>query len=134
MERDSKRMLQMFYMKNRKYIITASKIQNFIVMQMHYSKIFKKYHYCNMAQLRKEDIILREKIKLRLTELREKHGQNKTELSSKVEVDRQNFQAWEKHDIKRGPTIYSINRISKAFGISLKEFFDSDIFKTEKDA
>jgi DNA-binding XRE family transcriptional regulator len=124
-------MLQIFYMKNRKYIITASKIQNYIVMQMHYSKILKKYDYCIMGKLREEDIILREKIKLRLTELREKYGQNKTEVSSKVEVDRQNFQAWEKNDIKRGPTIYSINRISKAFGISLKEFFNSDIFKNE---
>lgn len=82
-----------------------------------------------MGKLRPEDIILRDQIKKRLKELREKASQNKSGLSSDIEVDRQNFQAWEKLNIDRGPSIYSINRICIAFRISLKEFFDSDIFE-----
>ena len=81
-----------------------------------------------MGKLRQEDIILRERIKLRLTELREKASQNKSNLSKDVEIDRQNFQAWEKLNIERGMSIYSISRVCKAFGITLKDFFDSDIF------
>lgn len=84
-----------------------------------------------MGKLRQEDIILRERIKLRLTELREKASQNKSNLSKDVEIDRQNFQAWEKLNIERGMSIYSISRVCKVFGITLKDFFDSDIF-TEK--
>ncbi len=82
-----------------------------------------------MGKLRPEDILLRDQIKKRLKELRENASQNKSGLSNNIEVDRQNFQAWEKLDITRGPSIYSVNRICKAFGITLKDFFDSDIFK-----
>lgn len=81
-----------------------------------------------MGKLRAEDIILRDQIKERLKELREKASQNKSGLANDIEVDRQNFQAWEKIDSTRGPSIYSISRICKAFGITLKDFFDSDAF------
>lgn len=81
-----------------------------------------------MGNLRPEDIILRDQIKLRLKELREEASQNKSNLSKDVEIDRQNFQAWEKLNIERGMSIYSINRVCKAFKITLKDFFDSDIF------
>jgi DNA-binding XRE family transcriptional regulator len=81
-----------------------------------------------MGNLRAEDIILRDQIKLRLRELRENKSQNKSNLAKDVEIDRQNFQAWEKLDIKRGMSIYSIGRVCNVLGITLKEFFDSDIF------
>lgn len=88
-----------------------------------------------MGNLRAEDIILRDQIKLRLKELREKSSQNKSNLSKDIEIDRQNFQSWEKLEIGRGMTIYSISRVCKALGITLKDFFDSDIFdNTKKDA
>lgn len=87
-----------------------------------------------MGKLRPEDILLREQIKKRITELRESIGQNKSGLSDKIEVDRQNFQPWEKLNISRGPSIYSINRICKAYNISIKDFFDSAIFKNSEDA
>ncbi|WP_159798925.1 helix-turn-helix transcriptional regulator [Flavobacterium sp. MK4S-17] len=82
-----------------------------------------------MATLRKEDEILRDNIKLRLKELRETHGKTKAGVSQNVDIDRQNFQAWEKLDTNRGMSIYSINRVCNALGITLKEFFDSPIFK-----
>jgi DNA-binding XRE family transcriptional regulator len=84
-----------------------------------------------MGNLRPEDIILRDQIKLRLKELREKASQNKSNLSKDVEIDRQNFQAWEKLDIKRGMSIYSIGRVCVALGITIKEFFDSDVFSSK---
>lgn len=81
-----------------------------------------------MATLREEDKIIREKIKLRLHELREFYGKTKADASGVIDVDRQNFQEWEKPNTNRGMTIYSINRICKSFGITLKDFFDSPIF------
>ena len=81
-----------------------------------------------MGNLRPEHIILRDQIKLRLKELREESSQNKSNLSKDVEIDRQNFQAWEKLEVGRGMSIYSIRRVCKALGITLKDFFDSAIF------
>lgn len=82
-----------------------------------------------MATLRKEDEILRDKIKLRLKELRELYGKSKAGVSQNVDIDRQNFQAWEKLNTNRGMSIYSINRVCHALDITLKDFFDSPIFK-----
>lgn len=81
-----------------------------------------------MAKLREEDELLKKKIKLRLIQLREDLGDSKSDISKSIEVDRQNFQPWENLKSDRGITIYSLNRICKAFGISLKEFFDDDLF------
>lgn len=81
-----------------------------------------------MAKLREEDEILKKNIKLRLIQLREGLGDSKSDISKDIEVDRQNFQPWENLKSDRGITIYSLNRICKAFGISLKEFFDDDLF------
>ncbi|MGQ2983114.1 helix-turn-helix domain-containing protein [Flavobacterium sp.] len=82
-----------------------------------------------MATLREEDEILRDKIRLRLIELREIHEQNKSALAKNIEVDRQNLQAWEKPNTNRGMTIYSINRVCASLGITIKDFFDSPHFK-----
>lgn len=82
-----------------------------------------------MAKLREEDEILKKKIKLRLLQLREKQGDSKSGISKNIDVDRQNFQPWENIKSQRGITIYSLNRICKAFGITLKDFFDDEIFK-----
>ncbi|TDN80370.1 hypothetical protein DET49_13211 [Salegentibacter sp. 24] len=82
-----------------------------------------------MAKLREEDEILKQKIKLRLLGLREKQGDSKSGISKNIDVDRQNFQPWENIKSKRGITIYSLNRICKALGITLKEFFDDELFR-----
>lgn len=82
-----------------------------------------------MAKLRPEDIILREKIKQRLASLREDKGGSKSDLSKNIDIDRQNFQPWEKKDADRGISIYSLNRVCKALGISLSDFFNDPIFE-----
>ena len=82
-----------------------------------------------MAKLREEDEILKQKIKLRLVQLREMQGDSKSSISKNIDVDRQNFQPWENFKSNRGINIYSLNRICKAFGITLKEFFDDDLFR-----
>jgi len=81
-----------------------------------------------MASLRKEDIILRDKIKQRLINLREQAGKKPAKLSQNVDVDRQNFQYWEKLDGSRGISIYSLARICSALNISLSDFFNDEIF------
>lgn len=82
-----------------------------------------------MAKLREEDEIFKKKIKQRLFQLRAKIGDSKSDISKSIDVDRQNFQPWENLKSDRGITIYSLNRICKALGISLKEFFDDDLFR-----
>jgi DNA-binding XRE family transcriptional regulator len=82
-----------------------------------------------MAKLREEDEILKKRIKLRLNRLREELGESKSDVSKNIEVDRQNFQPWENLRSDRGITIYSLNRICRAFGITLKDFFDDQLFK-----
>lgn len=82
-----------------------------------------------MAKLRDEDEILKRKIKQRLFELREKLGNSKSDVSKSIVDDIQNFQPWENLKSDRGITIYSLNRICKALGISLQEFFDDDLFR-----
>ncbi len=82
-----------------------------------------------MAKLREEDEILKKKIKQRLFQLREKFGDSKSNVSKTIDVDRQNFQPWENLKSERGITIYSLNRICKALGITLNEFFDDDLFR-----
>jgi DNA-binding XRE family transcriptional regulator len=82
-----------------------------------------------MAKLREEDEILKKRIKLRLNRLREELGESKSDVSKNIEVDRQNFQPWENLRSDRGITIYSLNWICRAFGITLKDFFDDQLFK-----
>ncbi len=82
-----------------------------------------------MGKLRKEDIILRKKIKLRLKQLRGK--ESKSGLAKEIDIDRQNFQPWEEVGSERGMTIYSISRVCKSMGITLKEFFDDEIFRED---
>ncbi|MCG2419383.1 XRE family transcriptional regulator [Aequorivita sp. F47161] len=82
-----------------------------------------------MAKLREEDEKLKKKIKQRLFLLREKLGDSKSDVSKNIDVDRQNFQPWENLKSDRGITIYSLNRICKALGITLKEFFDDELFR-----
>lgn len=97
-------------------------------MQMHYDKNHRINKIAPMARLRPEDIIFRDKLKQRLANIREGKGGTKSDLSKNIEVDRQNFQPWEDKDAARGISIYSLNRVCKALGISLSDFFNDPIF------
>lgn len=82
-----------------------------------------------MAKLRKEDEILKAKIKERLSKIRNELGDSKSDISKNIDIDRQNFQPWENLKSNRGISIYSLNRICIALGISLKDFFDDELFR-----
>ncbi|WP_423819675.1 XRE family transcriptional regulator [Salinimicrobium sp. TIG7-5_MAKvit] len=92
-----------------------------------------------MAELSKEDIILANKIANRIKFLREKYcGPKQADFVKKYNIEKQLISRWEnpiKIDLKsgkksgRGITIYSVNTFCRTIGISLKEFFDDEIFK-----
>ena len=76
-----------------------------------------------MAELEKEDIILKNKIADRIQSLRIKTGLSQSEFAQKHDIDRQIVNRWESNN-KRGITIYTINKFCNMIGISLKDFFD----------
>lgn len=76
-----------------------------------------------MAELEKEDIILKNKIAERIQSLRIKTGLSQSEFAQKHDIDRQIVNRWESNN-KRGITIYTINKFCNMIGISLKDFFD----------
>lgn len=83
-----------------------------------------------MAELEKEDIILKNKIADRIQSLRIKTGLSQSEFAQKHDIDRQIINRWESNN-KRGITIYTINKFCKMIGISLKDFFDFDLKKDD---
>lgn len=76
-----------------------------------------------MAELEKEDIILKNKIAERIQSLRIKTGLSQSEFAQKHDIDRQIVNRWESNN-KRGITIYTINKFCNMIGISLNDFFD----------
>ncbi len=77
-----------------------------------------------MAELDKEDIVLKNQIAERIQYLRNKTGLSQTEFAKKHEIDRQILNRWESTNNKRGVTIYTIKKFCNMLGITLKEFFD----------
>ena len=81
-----------------------------------------------MAELTKKDTILKNKIAKRIEFLRKKTGLSQTDFAKKYDLDRQIINRWESVKNKRGVTIYTIKRFCDMINISLKDFFDSDLF------
>lgn len=77
-----------------------------------------------MAELDKEDIVLKNQIAERIQYLRNKTGLSQTEFAKKHEIDRQILNRWESTNNKRGVTIYTIKKFCNMLGITLQEFFD----------
>lgn len=77
-----------------------------------------------MAELDKEDIVLKNQIAERIQYLRNKTGLSQTEFAKKHEIDRQILNRWESTNNKRGVTIYTIKKFCNMLGIKLQEFFD----------
>jgi transcriptional regulator with XRE-family HTH domain len=78
------------------------------------------------GSLDKIDIDLRNKIAARIRELRESSGKTQSEFALELGVDKQTLHRLENG---RGATIYSINKFCRVKGITLSEFFDSEVFK-----
>ena len=79
------------------------------------------------GNLDKEDLELKKKISLRIKELRVLSGKKQTEFAYDLGIDKQSLNRLEGG---RGATVYTINKLCKAIGISLTQFFDDPIFKS----
>lgn len=84
----------------------------------------KIYQNCGMAELDKEDIVLKNQIADRIQYLRNKTGLSQTDFAKKYDIDRQLINRWESKNNKRGITIYTINKFCKMINIPLNEFFN----------
>jgi len=76
-----------------------------------------------MAELSKDDIILKNLIALRVKELRAITGFTQSEFAKEYGIDRQILSRWESTNNKRGITIYTIKKFCDMIGISLEDFF-----------
>ncbi len=81
-----------------------------------------------MAELSKDDIVLKDKIAQRIEDLRLKTGLTQSEFAKEHGIDRQALSRWESKKNKRGVTIYTIQRFCNMIGITLKDFFDYSSF------
>ena len=81
-----------------------------------------------MAELTKEDTILQKKIAERIQFLRLQTGLSQTDFADKYHIDRQLINRWESVKNKRGVSIYTIYRFCKMLDLTLKDFFDHQIF------
>ena len=77
-------------------------------------------------KLDKDDLKFKAKIVERLRQVRESTGKNQTEFAYELNVDRQVISRIESGG---GTSIYMIRRYCKQAGLTVKEFFDSPLFK-----
>lgn len=69
------------------------------------------------------------RVGLRIKELRAERGVSQDALAYSIGMSRTYFAEVETG--KRNVSIKNISRIAEGLGVSLKEFFDSDVFDTE---
>ncbi|AUP79242.1 helix-turn-helix transcriptional regulator [Flavivirga eckloniae] len=81
-----------------------------------------------MSKLKPEDIAFNKKIALRIKQLRKETGLSQSKFAETHFIDRQIVSRWESVNDKRGVSIHTINRFCKMIDISLRDFFDSDMF------
>jgi transcriptional regulator with XRE-family HTH domain len=82
-----------------------------------------------MAKLTQEDIILKNSIAQRIEELRQATGLTQSQFAKEHAIDRQAISRWEDKNGERGITIHTVKRFCLMIEISLKDFFDSPLFK-----
>lgn len=83
-----------------------------------------------MAKRRPEEIALDTKIALRIKELRKKVNPNQKGFAEEHGLDRQLLNRWESTTKDRGVSIHTISRFCGMVEIDLKDFFDSDLFRS----
>lgn len=81
-----------------------------------------------MAQLTREDIELKSKIKIRIKNLLNEKGFNQSSYALESDTDRQSVNRWVNENNIRGTSIYTINKFCKIFKITLTEFFNDPLF------
>lgn len=83
-----------------------------------------------MAERTEEDIKLMMQIAQRVEELRLKTGLTQSGFAKEHGIDRQAIARWESKANKRGITIYTVKKFCNMIGVSLQEFFDSELFNS----
>lgn len=82
-----------------------------------------------MGKLNEDDIILNQKIALRVKNLRYEIESNQSKFAKQHGIDRQMLSRWENANDKRGISIHTIRRFCKIINMSLKDFFDDELFQ-----
>jgi len=82
-----------------------------------------------MGSLDMDDTIFNQKVALRLRNLRKKRHHIQAHFAKEHNIDRQTLSRWENPNDKRGISIHTIRRFCKLINISLKDFFDDDLFR-----
>ncbi len=82
-----------------------------------------------MGRLDKDDIIFNQKIAKRLKALREEIQPVQSHFAKTHNIDRQILSRWENSNDKRGVSIHTLRRFCDLINISLKDFFDDELFK-----
>lgn len=77
----------------------------------------------------KEEKLLNKKISLRIKSIRKSIEPNQSKFAENNLIDRQLISRWENINDERGISIHSVDKFCKMANISLREFFDDEIFK-----
>ena len=86
------------------------------------------YENCSMAKLNDDDIIFNQKIALRLKNLRKATNISQSQFAKNNNIDRQIISRWENANDNRGTSIHTIRKFCNMIDISIKDFFDDDLF------
>ena len=81
-----------------------------------------------MSKLTEDDIKLRNQITQRFINLREATGLSQSAFAKQHEIDRQQVNRWESFEVDRGVNIYTIKKFCILLNMTLKDFFDDQIF------
>ncbi len=81
-----------------------------------------------MAKKTKEVIAFDHKVATRIKELRIDNNKNQKQFAEDNDIERQTLNRWESTADGRGVSIYTVHRFCKMINITLKDFFDSNLF------
>lgn len=81
-----------------------------------------------MTRLSQEEVIFRDKIKQRITDLLKEKGLSQSKYAILSDDDRQAINRWTNLNNNRGVSIYTIRKFCMFLDISLSEFFNDEIF------
>lgn len=81
-----------------------------------------------MTRLSQEEVIFRDNIKQRITDLLKEKGLSQSKYATLSDDDRQAINRWTNLNNNRGVSIYTIRKFCLFLDISLSEFFNDEIF------
>jgi transcriptional regulator with XRE-family HTH domain len=81
-----------------------------------------------MTRLSQEEVIFRDNIKQRITDLLKEKGLSQSKYAILSDDDRQAINRWTNLNNNRGVSIYTIRKFCLFLDISLSEFFNDEIF------